>query len=275
MKTVFFSNALLDYLFRDGSSPKPAQWWLSLLSTMPDEEGLNEVEVNYAGYQRSSLGGKMGVPTGGEIINTEPVAFPMVLDQVTAVGLGLYSAAEGGTLLWAASFGSSVPIPEAAVPGWEPGGIRLAYADVAEVIIPDTFESTLIDTVAPPSFRYYLNINQVLGETSLSGSVTFPTSGTINSTQSSWNGTTLSLNFSVLAQGSLRVIFTSSASGPGVAHQLIRENPDFIEGGVTDNVSLSTYDYWLIRKTERDPTAGFMQGEWELWERVAKRSYEL
>ncbi len=105
--TNFLAKALLDHLFTDPAYTAPANIFVGLSSSTPDEAGANFTEEGAGGYARvSTAASDWDAATAADPSvkdNATEIAFPQAsADWLSAVPLthfGLFDASSGGNLL--------------------------------------------------------------------------------------------------------------------------------------------------------------------------------
>jgi hypothetical protein len=96
---------LISRFFRSTALFKPTAHYIALFNTLPDEAGLNGLEVSGAGYARVRHGpadANWSATAGGngQLSNLTPVTFGTpTTDWNTIVGFGIYDALTGGNAL--------------------------------------------------------------------------------------------------------------------------------------------------------------------------------
>ena len=100
--------------YRTSSITKPSGIWVALFQTLPEADGTGGVEVNGGGYARvrHGPGNAQWAESGpGVLHNASPVAFGTpTADWGDIVGIGLYTALTGGSLLNAAALNTPITI---------------------------------------------------------------------------------------------------------------------------------------------------------------------
>jgi len=95
--TYFMANQMLSVL-----QNKPALF-VGLFLSLPERDGQGGHEVNGAGYARQSVA--FGNPDQGQMSNISRIDFPQSTeDWGEVVGMGIWDAQVGGTLLWFDNF---------------------------------------------------------------------------------------------------------------------------------------------------------------------------
>ncbi len=97
----YWSNRIIDHMFRGEPFEPPKQLWLGLLTKIPSTGSSSGVEIKSSSYSRVPV--FLGGPSQGRTSNRLEVAFPVANEAWgDVVGAAIYDAERGGHLL---SFG--------------------------------------------------------------------------------------------------------------------------------------------------------------------------
>ena len=98
--TNALEQSVLNHVFAQMSLSYPSNVYLGLFTTLPDDDGTGGTEfTNYDGI-RKAMKASMGTASGGTISNTAAFQFENFGVEATIVGVGVWTAATGGTLWW-------------------------------------------------------------------------------------------------------------------------------------------------------------------------------
>lgn len=109
--TDYLEALIADHLTRDASWTKPSGLYVGLFTAMPNDDATGGTEVSGGSYARVQHGpgdAQWNVSSPGVVTNAGDITFPQATaDWGQLVGVGVWDAATGGNLLFAAQLGAT------------------------------------------------------------------------------------------------------------------------------------------------------------------------
>lgn len=108
-KADYLEHQLLNHIFRGSAIfAAPANTFIGLFTTLPNDAGAGGVETTYGGYARVTVASVAGswkdpsIATQGQVENLAKIVFPVNIGPTAPLitGVGIFDAVSGGNLLY-------------------------------------------------------------------------------------------------------------------------------------------------------------------------------